>query len=70
MKGSSTGRAPIQVNISINDTSDQNINLFIGRNEIDLFISEFNLGIKQKMATEANKANTPPNLLGILRKIA
>jgi len=51
-------------------TNNQNIILFLGFILDDLVSGLFIIGKKYKMAMDMIRANTPPNLLGIDRKIA
>ena len=70
MYGSSTGRAPIHVNKITVIINLQKNTFFTG---INLFLLNWSLEIKGKVikiAIEKTKASTPPNLLGIDRRMA
>lgn len=69
-QGSSTGRAPIHVNKNKTLNKTQ-ILIFIHRlNAWDLNLENFKKGKIYKIATDKTRAITPPNLLGIERRIA
>lgn len=68
--GSSTGRMPIQVNKIIVIVKFQNINFIIGQNWFLKMFLLFVIGKINKIIIDKIKAITPPNLLGIDRKIA
>ena len=68
--GSSTGRAPIQVKRITVTINLQKAIFFIG---INLFLLNFfskAKGTKKRITIEKAKAKTPPNLLGIDRRMA
>jgi hypothetical protein len=71
IKGSSTGRMPIQDKRITHEQNNQKIVLFIGV-ILSLFILLYFLvkGSEYKINTDKAKATTPPNLLGIERRIA
>lgn len=68
--GDSTGFLPIHIKTMKLVTSNQNAILFLGFILADLVIGLFIIGKKYKIAMDIIKASTPPNLLGIDRKIA
>jgi hypothetical protein len=68
--GSSTGRAPIQVNKDAITINLQNKNLLIGYIFDALKLKMFVKGTIIKIKIERTRATTPPNLLGIDRRIA
>ncbi len=70
MNGVSTGHAPIQVSRMTLLNKVQRIVLFIGKNWIPLILLFLIMGIINRIAIEVTNAITPPNLLGIDRKIA
>jgi hypothetical protein len=61
--------APIHVRIIIILINIQNINFFIGMNGLEIIFLDFKIG-NINIKIERIKAITPPNLLGIHRKIA
>ena len=68
--GSSTGRAPIQVRMSKDATINQNNICDRGLNWLPtLFLKKVKAG-RIKITRAIAKAITPPNLLGIERRIA
>lgn len=70
-KGSSTGRAPIHVNKKKVITKIQNNTCFFKLNWFPwIFFLFFINGRNIKIKIDINNAITPPNLLGIDRKIA
>lgn len=70
INGSSTGRAPIQVNIITILINSQKVICFSGKNCVPRSLSYGRKGIINKIETERTKAITPPNLFGIDRRIA
>lgn len=70
MYGSSTGRAPIQVNKITIFTYTQNIILFIIKKWYPLIKDFWVSGKINKIAIDKTREITPPNLLGIERRIA
>lgn len=68
--GYSTGCLPIQVNIRNVATSIQKAACDNGRNEFDSFCEVFKIGSKNRTRMAAMRAITPPNLLGIDRRMA
>lgn len=70
IQGCSTGIPPIHVNTSISATKVQNRNWVAGRNANPRCLEVWRMGTTIKTKIENNRAKTPPNLLGIDRKIA
>jgi hypothetical protein len=70
MYGSSTGRAPSQVNNSKTLNKHQIIFFKIKLKAVDLKADSLKKGNKYSTATERARAKTPPNLFGVARKIA
>lgn len=70
MKGCSTGWLPIHVRMSRFATRNQNNNCESGRNVIERCLDLCRSGIRNRIRTEAAKASTPPNLLGMERRMA
>jgi len=70
IKGSSTGRAPIQVNIITMLKKLQNMIWFIKKFLFLLILVNSDSGRITKIAIDAIRQITPPNLLGIDRRIA
>lgn len=68
--GCSTGFLPIHVKIKNIIINIQNNNWFNGKNIFDLILLYIVNGIIIKIKIDINNAITPPNLLGIERKIA
>ena len=68
--GYSTGCLPIQVNMKNVATNTQKVACERGRNEFDSFLDVFKRGRRNNTRMAAIKAITPPNLLGIDRRIA
>jgi len=67
--GSSTGHDPAIVNNKKDAEKIQNIILLNGSKEQLLILPPIN-GIRVRIIMASNKPNTPPNLLGIDRRIA
>jgi len=70
IKGSSTGRAPIQVSIITILINSQKVICLKGKNWVPFNLSDGKNGIINKIDTDNTRAITPPNLLGIDRRIA
>ena len=70
INGSSTGRPPIHVKIAHEAIKVQNRNCLIGQNAIPRLLLLDVRGSKNRIRSAANRAITPPNLLGIDRRIA
>jgi hypothetical protein len=70
MNGSSTGRAPIHVNIITILIKSQKVICFKGKNWVPRSLSFGRNGIINKIETDKTRAITPPSLLGIERRIA
>lgn len=70
MKGISTGRAPIQVNKIVIAKRHQNIVCLTGYILNPKNFELFRNGINTKIKIDMIKAITPPNLLGMDRRIA
>ena len=70
INGCSTGWAPIQVKIRILVIINQNVSCDSGRKVIACCLDAWSDGIRTRISTENNKANTPPILFGIERRIA
>lgn len=70
MKGGSTGCIPIQVKIRTDVTKIQNVSLVKGMNARDDIFNFWVKGKINKIIIDMIKAITPPNLLGIDRRIA
>lgn len=70
MYGSSTGCPPIQVKISVLATSVQKKSLASGRNIRARCLEVWRSGIKKRIMIENSRANTPPSLFGMERRIA
>lgn len=70
MKGCSTGIPPIQVRIITSATSAQNRNWVIGRNVSPCCLEVCSRGTSRRTRIEKRRASTPPNLLGIDRRMA
>ena len=69
-KGCSTGRAPIQVSKKKIAMNHHQISFLRGDKENEILVLEDFRGMKYNTRTEISKAITPPNLLGIDRRIA
>ena len=70
MNGCSTGWLPIHVRMRRLATRVQNRSWEMGRKVIVRCLDLWRKGIRNRIRTEAARANTPPNLLGIERRIA
>ena len=70
MNGCSTGCPPIHVSVMRSATSIQNRHCLSGRNIMPRCLDVCSMGIKIRIRMEATRANTPPSLLGIERRIA
>lgn len=70
MNGCSTGWPPIHVRISRLATRIQNSVCEIGRNISPRCFEVCSVGIRARIRMDIIRANTPPSLLGIERKIA
>lgn len=70
MYGSSTGIPPIHVRIATSATRDQKINWEKGRNVKLRCLDVCRMGTNIRIRIEARSANTPPNLLGMDRRMA
>lgn len=68
--GASTGILPNQVKIMTVPVWNQNNNLFKGWNRLPLTLYEERKGKIKIIPIEKTKKTTPPNLLGIDRRIA
>lgn len=71
MQGDSAGHLPNQVKIKKLETKSQNIKRERGelKNPLKIKLDE-EKEKKKRTSTASNKPNTPPNLLGIERRIA
>ena len=70
MKGCSTGWLPTHVRMKRLATSVQNKSWESGRKVIVRCLDLWRKGIRNRISTEAARANTPPSLLGIERRMA
>lgn len=70
MKGCSTGIPPIQVRIITSATRAQNINWAMGRKVRPCCLDVWSRGTTIRTRIENSRAKTPPNLLGIERRMA
>lgn len=70
MKGCSTGWLPTQVRMRRLATSIQNRSWEKGRKAIVRCLDVWRRGARNRTRTEAARARTPPNLLGIDRRMA
>ena len=70
IKGYSTGCPPIHVNVSRSATKIQNRHWLNGRNIMLHCLDVWRRGIRIKTSIDETRARTPPNLLGIDRRIA
>jgi hypothetical protein len=70
INGSSTGRAPIQVSIITILINNQKVICLIGKNCVPRRLSLGRNGIINRIETDRTRAITPPNLLGIERRMA
>lgn len=68
--GASTGHPPIQVRRIHTVTKDQNINWLAGINALPRRLGSCVSGSVNRISMAANIATTPPNLLGIDRRMA
>lgn len=68
--GCSTGCPPIHVRVSKSTTKSQNRHWLIGRNVIPRCFEVCSSGTIVRTRIDRIRANTPPNLLGIDRRIA
>lgn len=70
MNGGSTGCPPIHVRVSRSATSTQNRHWLIGRNIMLRCFDVCSMGVSARIRMERIRANTPPSLLGMDRRIA
>lgn len=70
MYGSSTGIPPIQVRINMSATRVQNKSWLIGRKLSARCFAVCSTGTSIRTKIDDNRAKTPPNLLGIERRMA
>lgn len=70
MNGGSTGCPPIQVKVSRSATRVQNRHWLMGRNIMLRCFDVCSRGMNARIRIERIRASTPPNLLGIDRRIA
>ena len=70
LKGCSTGCPPIHVSVNRSATSTQYRHWLRGRNVMLCCLDMWSIGINARIKTEMTRAGTPPNFLGIDRKIA
>lgn len=70
MNGYSTGCPPIHVRMSRLATRIQNSVCEIGRNIRPRCFEVWSMGIRARIRMDITRANTPPSLLGIERRIA
>lgn len=70
INGCSTGIPPIQVRIITSAMRTQKRNCVMGRNVRLRCFDVWRIGTSMRTRMEASNARTPPNLLGIERKMA
>ena len=70
MKGCSTGWLPIHVRMMRLATNVQNSSWERGRKVIVRCLDLWRKGLRKRISTEAARANTPPSLFGIERRMA
>lgn len=70
INGCSTGMPPIHVRIATSATSVQNINCAMGRKVSPCCLEVCSRGTTISTRIESSNARTPPNLLGIDRRMA
>lgn len=70
IKGGSTGCPPIQVKIIMLAIKSQKRVWARGRKAVPCCFALWSIGIIAKIRIERKRARTPPNLLGIERRIA
>jgi len=70
IKGVSTGHAPIHVKRTTRFSNVHRRILLMGKNWMPLILLFLIMGIKIKIAIDITRAITPPNLLGIDRRMA
>lgn len=70
MNGCSTGIPPIQVRMIISATRVQNKNWVRGRNVKPRCFEVWRIGTTISTRIDDSRANTPPSLLGIDRRMA
>lgn len=70
MNGSSTGWLPIQVRRIKTVARNQNSVCDAGRNVLAWLFEVWRMGTRKRIKIEAKRAITPPNFLGMDRRIA
>lgn len=70
MKGCSTGCPPTHVRVRRSATKSQNRHWLRGRNIMLRCLDVWRSGMNAKIRMENTRASTPPNLLGMDRRIA
>lgn len=70
MNGCSTGWLPTHVKMNRLAAKVQNSSWEAGRNTMVRCLDLCRMGLRNRISTEATRARTPPNLLGIERRIA
>lgn len=70
MNGYSTGCPPIQVSVNRSATKIQNTHWLSGRNIMLRCLDMCRMGNNIRMRIERTRANTPPSLLGMDRRMA
>ena len=70
MNGCSTGIPPIQVRMATSATRAQKRNCVIGRKVRPRCLDVWRMGTTMRTKMENRRANTPPSLLGIDRRMA
>lgn len=70
MNGCSTGWPPIHVRMRRSATKTQKRHWLIGRNIMLRCLDVWSMGMIARIKMDRTRANTPPSLLGIERKIA
>lgn len=70
INGYSTGWPPIQVSVNRSATRIQNIHWLSGRNIMLRCLDMWRIGNNIRIRIERTRANTPPSLLGMDRRMA
>ena len=70
MNGCSTGWPPIHVRVSRSATSSQNRHWLSGRKVMPRWFEVWSSGMMARIIIDRIRANTPPSLFGIDRRIA
>lgn len=70
IKGSSTGCLPIQVKTIKTEIKVQKNDWDAGRNVLAWLLEVCRIGTRNSISIEAKRANTPPSLFGMDRRIA